>query len=80
MILLKNCLPRCTDCCCQGHITEADLAAFAETNSLPKTYVRPFLEAVLQHQQEQQQQGFGALLEQDHTEEDEVRVYTCPTH
>jgi solute carrier family 25 phosphate transporter 23/24/25/41 len=40
----------------KGHITEADLAAFAEGHSLPQSYVRPFLDAVLQHHHDQQQQ------------------------
>jgi hypothetical protein len=38
----------------QGHITEADLQHFAAAHNLPHSYVRPFLDAVLQQQQQQQ--------------------------
>ncbi|WIA17191.1 hypothetical protein OEZ85_014074 [Tetradesmus obliquus] len=40
----------------KGHITEADLQDFAAAHHLPRSYVRPFLSAVLQQQQQQQQQ------------------------
>ncbi|KAF6250663.1 mitochondrial carrier domain-containing protein [Scenedesmus sp. NREL 46B-D3] len=39
----------------KGHITEADLQQFAEAHNLPRSYVKPFLDAVLQQQQQQQQ-------------------------
>jgi len=37
----------------QGHITEADLHLFAERHSLPQAYVRPFMDALRQQQQQQ---------------------------
>jgi hypothetical protein len=42
--------PDSAACHAQGHITEADLASFAEAQGLPAAYVRPFMTAVLAQQ------------------------------
>lgn len=48
----------------QGHITEADLASFAEAQGLPAAYVRPFMTAVLA----QQHGGHSGLSDQEAAE------------
>lgn len=66
-------------CCApplQGRITEADLQEYAEAQNLPRTYVRPFMEAILQQQQQQPGPGAAAgsmALPSEEFEEGEVK-------